>query len=194
MYEYVSGKIDFLGEEYAVVDVMGIGYKIFTSYMTLKGLNIGSSTKLYTHLVVKEDDLVLYGFSSREELGMFKLLISVSGVGPKASVSLLSQYTANDLAAAIAGKDISKVTKAPGIGKKIAERIMLELKDKIDISNILSVPQAYEDTGEVSQVIEALVSLGYNFNVAASAVAKLKDTDRPIDVLIKDALKQLATM
>ena len=194
MYEYVSGKIDFLGEEYAVVDVMGIGYKIFTSYMTLKGLNIGSSTKLYTHLVVKEDDLVLYGFSSREELGMFKLLISVSGVGPKASVSLLSQYTANDLAAAIAGKDISKVTKAPGIGKKIAERIMLELKDKIDIGNILSVPQAYEDTGEVSQVIEALVSLGYNFNVAASAVAKLKDTDRPIDVLIKDALKQLATM
>lgn len=194
MYEYVSGKIDFLGEEYAVVDVMGIGYKIFTSYMTLKGLNIGSSTKLYTHLVVKEDDLVLYGFSSREELGMFKLLISVSGVGPKASVSLLSQYTANDLAAAIAGKDISKVTKAPGIGKKIAERIMLELKDKIDIGNILSVPQAYEDAGEVSQVIEALVSLGYNFNVAASAVAKLKDTDRPIDVLIKDALKQLATM
>lgn len=194
MYEYISGKIDFLGEEYAVVDVMGIGYKIFTSHMTVKSLNIGSNSKLYTHLVVKEDDLVLYGFSSREELSMFKLLISVSGVGPKASVSLLSQYTANDLAAAIAGKDISKVTKAPGIGKKIAERIMLELKDKIDISNIVSVPQNFEDTGEISQVIEALVSLGYNFNVAASAVAKLKDTDKPIDALLKDALKQLSTM
>jgi Holliday junction DNA helicase RuvA len=137
---------------------------------------------------------VLYGFSTRDELSMFKLLISVSGVGPKAGASLLNQYKASDIAAAIISRDTGKLTKAQGIGKKIAERIILELKDKIDTESAIGGQEDISGGDELSQVIEALVSLGYNYSVASTAVLKLKDTKRPIDALIKDALRQLASM
>ncbi|MGE5631097.1 MAG: Holliday junction branch migration protein RuvA [Caulobacteraceae bacterium] len=194
MYEYVSGILDFVGDDYIVIDVSGLGYKIFTSQNTIKAFNLGEKAKAYTHLVVKEDDLILYGFSSREELRMFKQLISVSGVGPKAGASLLNQYKANEIALAIISKDSGKLTKAAGIGKKIAERIILELKDKIDTESAISSNEIFEGSDEISQVIEALVSLGYNYTMASSAVMKLKDTKKPVDALIKEALKQLATM
>ncbi len=194
MYEYIKGKLDYALEDYIVIDVQGIGYKIFTSQNTVKSAAIGTDTKIYTHLVVKEDDLVLYGFSSREELRMFKLLISISGVGPKAAVSLLSQAKPQELAAAIISKNVGQITKAPGIGKKIAERIILELKDKIDTEHALPQTENIAPEDDISQVIEALIALGYNYNVAATAVSKIKDTNRPIDALIKDALRQLANM
>lgn len=194
MYEYLSGRVDYMGEDYAVIDISGLGYRVFTSQNTMKSLKIGETSKIFTHLIVKEDDLVLYGFSTRDELSMFKLLISVSGVGPKAGASLLNQYKASDIAAAIIGRDISKLTKAQGIGKKIAERIILELKDKIDTESAIGGIETFEGGDEISQVIEALVSLGYNYSVASTAVMKLKDTKKPIDILIKDALKQLASM
>lgn len=194
MYEYLSGRVDYMGEDYAVIDISGLGYRVFTSQNTMKSLKLGEITKIYTHLIVKEDDLVLYGFSTRDELSMFKLLISVSGVGPKAGASLLNQYKASELAAAIIGRDAPKLTKAPGIGKKIAERIILELKDKIDTESAIGGMESFDSGDEISQVIEALVSLGYNYSIASTAVMKLKDTKKPIDILIKDALKQLATM
>jgi Holliday junction DNA helicase RuvA len=194
MYEYLSGRVDYIGEDYAVIDISGLGYRVFTSQNTMKSLKIGEISKIFTHLIVKEDDLVLYGFSTRDELSMFKLLISVSGVGPKAGASLLNQYKASELAAAIIGRDIAKLTKAQGIGKKIAERIILELKDKIDTESAIGGAEAFEGGDEISQVIEALVSLGYNYSIASTAVMKLKDTSKPIDILIKDALKQLASM
>ncbi len=194
MYEYLSGTVDYMGEDYAVIDISGLGYRVFTSQNTMKSLKPGEIAKIYTHLIVKEDDLVLYGFFTRDELSMFKLLISVSGVGPKAGASLLNQYKASELAAAIIGRDIAKLTKAQGIGKKIAERIILELKDKIDTESAIGGMDTFDSGDEISQVIEALVSLGYNYSVASTAVMKLKDTRKPIDILIKDALKQLATM
>lgn len=194
MYEYLNGKIDYISEDYVVVDITGVGYRVFTSRNTIKNVKVGDTAKIFTHLIVKEDDLVLYGFSTREELSMFKLLLSVSGVGPKAGASLLNQYKASELAAAIIGRDASKLTKAQGIGKKIAERIILELKDKIDTESAIGGADIFEGGDEISQVIEALVSLGYNYSVASSAVIGLKDTKKPIDILIKDALKQLATM
>jgi Holliday junction DNA helicase RuvA len=194
MYEYLSGRVDYIGEDYAVIDISGLGYRVFTSQNTMKSLKLGESSKIFTHLIVKEDDLLLYGFSTRDELGMFKLLISVSGVGPKAGVSLLNQNKASELAAAIISRDIAKLTKAQGIGKKIAERIILELKDKIDTESAIGEMEAFDGGDEISQVIEALVSLGYNYSVASTAVMKLKDTSQPIDILIKDALRQLATM
>lgn len=194
MYEYLNGVVDYIGEDYAVIDISGLGYRVFTSQNTMKNLRIGETAKIFTHLIVKEDDLVLYGFSTRDELSMFKLLISVSGVGPKAGASLLNQYKASELAAAIIGRDIAKLTKAQGIGKKIAERIILELKDKIDTESAIGGPEVFEGGDEISQVIEALVSLGYNYSIASTAVMKLKDTNKPIDILIKDALKQLASM
>ncbi|MEA4845970.1 MAG: Holliday junction branch migration protein RuvA [Clostridiaceae bacterium] len=194
MYEYLSGRVDHIGEDYAVIDISGLGYRVFTSQNTMKSLKLGEVSKIFTHLIVKEDDLVLYGFATRDELGMFKLLISVSGVGPKAGASLLNQYKASELAAAIIGRDITKLTKAQGIGKKIAERIILELKDKIDTESAISSMEAFDSGDEISQVIEALVSLGYNYSIAANAVMRLKDNKKPVDILIKDALRQLATM
>ncbi|MDD4503647.1 MAG: Holliday junction branch migration protein RuvA [Clostridiaceae bacterium] len=194
MYEYLSGIVDYIGENYAVIDISGLGYRVFTSQNTMKGLKLGEISKIFTHLIVKEDDLVLYGFSTRDELSMFKLLISVSGVGPKAGASLLNQNKASELAAAIVSRDIAKLTKAQGIGKKIAERIILELKDKIDTESAIGGMEDFDGGDEISQVIEALVSLGYNYSIASTAVMKLKDTRKPIDILIKDALRQLATM
>ena len=132
MYEYLSGRVDYIGEDYAVIDISGLGYRVFTTQNSMKSLKPGEISKIFTHLIVKEDDLVLYGFATREELGMFKLLISVSGVGPKAAASLLNQYKASELAAAILSRDVAKLSKAQGIGKKISESIILELKDKID--------------------------------------------------------------
>lgn len=194
MYEYLCGRVDYMGEDYAVIDISGLGYRVFTSQNTMKSLKLGETSKIFTHLIVKEDDLVLYGFSTRDELGMFKLLISVSGVGPKAGASLLNQHKAAEIAAAILSRDIAKLTKAQGIGKKIAERIILELKDKIDTESAIGGMEALDIGDEVSQAIEALVSLGYNYSIASTAVLKLKDTKKPIDILIKDALKQLAAM
>jgi len=194
MYEYLNGRVDYIGEDYTVIDISGLGYRVFTTQNTMKSLKLGENSKIFTHLIVKEDDLVLYGFSTRDELDMFKLLISVSGVGPKAGASLLNQNKASELAAAIISRDIAKLTKAQGIGKKIAERIVLELKDKIDTESAIGEIDSFDGTGEIAQVVEALVSLGYNYSMAANAVMKLKDTSQPIDILIKDALRQLATM
>ena len=194
MYEYLSGRVDYIGEDYAVIDISGLGYRVFTSQNSMKSLKLGEISKIFTHLIVKEDDLVLYGFATREELGMFKLLISVSGVGPKAAASLLNQYKASELAAAILGRDIAKLSKAQGIGKKISERIILELKDKIDTESAVGGIEVFGGSDEISQVIEALTALGYNYSIAANAVMKLKDTNKPIDILINEALRQLGTM
>ncbi len=194
MYEYLSGRVDYIGEDYAVIDISGLGYRVFTSQNSMKSLKLGEISKIFTHLIVKEDDLVLYGFATREELGMFKLLISVSGVGPKAAASLLNQYKASELAAAILGRDIAKLSKAQGIGKKISERIILELKDKIDTESAVGGIEVFGGSDEISQVIEALTALGYNYSIAANAVMKLKDKNKPIDILIKEALRQLGTM
>jgi len=194
MYEYISGRLEHIGEDYIVIDVSGLGYRIFTSQNTVKSLKLGETARAYTHLLVKEDDLVLYGFSTREELNMFRLLISVSGVGPKAGVSLLNQFKASEIAMAVISKDSGKLTKASGIGKKTAERIILELKDKIDTESAITKTDSFEDSDETSEVIEALVSLGYNYSIAANAVMKIKDRNKPVDILIREALKQLSTI
>ena len=193
MYEYLSGRIEYIGENYAVVDISGLGYRVFTSQNTMKSLKLGETSKIFTHLIVRQDDMVLYGFSTRDELEMFKLLISVSGVGPKVGASLLNQCKVSEIAAAIMSRNIATLTKAQGIGRKIAERIILELKDKIDTESATGGIDTFEGGDEISQVIEALVSLGYNYSIASAAVMKLKDTKKPIDTLIKDALRQLAS-
>ncbi len=192
MYEYIKGSLEAVLEDYAVIDVNGIGYRIYTSQNTIKSISVGSSVKMLTHLVVKEDDHVLYGFSTKEELRLFRLLISISGVGPKAAISLLSQLKHSELAAAIISKNIGQLVKAPGIGKKIAERIILELKDKIDTEAAITAVDAPIAADGASEVIEALMSLGYSYSEGAGAVAKLKDLSKPIDSLIKDALKLVA--
>jgi Holliday junction DNA helicase RuvA len=194
MYEYLKGKLDSIQEDYLVIDVNGVGYKVFTSQNTIRNAIVDATVKIFTQLIVKEDDMIIYGFDTKDELYMFKLLNTVSGVGPKAGVSLLNHYKSQDIALAIISKDAAKLTKAQGIGKKTAERIILELKDKIDTENAIAVNNIDSFGGDVSQVVEALTSLGYSYNVAAQAVAKIKNQEAPIDVMIKEALKILAVM
>ncbi|OGO76884.1 MAG: Holliday junction DNA helicase RuvA [Clostridiales bacterium GWB2_37_7] len=194
MYDYLKGKLDSIQEDYLVVDMNGVGYKVFTSQNTIRNISVDSTVKIFTQLIVKEDDLVIYGFDTRDELHMFKLLNTVSGVGPKAAVSLLNHYKSQEIALAIVSKDAVKLTKAQGIGKKTAERIILELKDKIDTESAIAVHNVDSFGGDITQVIEALTSLGYNYSVAAQAAAKLKNQEAPIDQMIKEALRILAVM
>lgn len=188
MFEYISGKIDNIYDDIIVVDVFGIGYRIFTSYSTITNIKIGTNIKIYTNLIVKEDDFILYGFATKEELMMFKLLTSVSGVGPRASVSLLSTFTYEELIIFISTNNSSALTKATGIGKKTAERIVLELKDKVNTQMILGSINKLENNN-IFEAIEALVALGYDYSIASKVVSDIEDKNKTVDNIIKDALK-----
>ncbi len=194
MYEYLKGKLESIHEDYLVIDVNGIGYKVSSSQNTIRNSVLDSIIKIYTKLIVKEDDLVLFGFDTKDELKTFKLLNTVSGVGPKAAVGLLNQFKPQEIALAIISNDSSKLTKAQGIGKKTAERIILELKDKINTDSAIAVQTFDSNSSDLAQVVEALTTLGYNYSEAAQAVSKIKDTQASINVLIKEALKIIAVM
>lgn len=194
MYEYLRGKLDSIQEDYLVIDVNGVGYKVSSSQNTIRNVNSDSIVKIYTQLIVKEDDMVLYGFDTRDELNMFKLLNTVSGVGPKAAVGLLNQFKSQEIALAIISKDAATLTKAQGIGKKTAERIILELKDKINTETAIAVQNIGSDNSNAAQAIEALTALGYSYSEAAQSVSRIKNQDAPIDAMIKEALKILAVM
>lgn len=192
MFDYLNGVIAETGEDYVIIDIGGIGFRLFSSANTISDIRVTNKTKIYTHLHVKEDDLILYGFSSKNELEIFKLLISVSGIGPKAALSLLSCLKPNELILAIGTKNIKALTQAPGIGKKIAERLTLELRDKIKIDAEIMMDVNEVKGNNMTEVIDALMSLGYSYNEASQAFSKIKDKEKSIDNLIKEALKQLS--
>lgn len=199
MYDYLSGIIEYRAEDYVTIDVHGVGYKVFTSLQSMETLRLGDHCKVYTFLHVREDDLVLFGFASREELRMYKILNSVNGVGPKAALAVLSTYGTGDLARILISKDVLKLTKAPGIGKKLAERMVLELKDKISTEDAIGFHGEIAEfenkvTGDAqSEAVEALVSLGYTNQEAVNAILALPDRTGTVDVLIKGALRHLST-
>jgi len=192
MFDYLNGIVVESGEDYIVIDIGGIGYRVFTSSNTISNIKENNKEKIFTHLHVKENDLVLYGFSSKNELEIFKLLLSVTGVGPKAALSLLSYLKPKDLIIAIQTKNAKALTQAPGIGKKTAERIMLELRDKTSISSDIIIDIDEVNRNNMPEVIDALMSLGYSYSEAASAFSKVKDKEKSLDNLIKEALKQLS--
>jgi len=192
MFDYLNGIVVESGEDYIVIDIGGIGYRVFTSSNTISNIKENNKEKIFTHLHVKENDLVLYGFSSKNELEIFKLLLSVTGVGPKAALSLLSYLKPKDLIIAIQTKNAKALTQAPGIGKKTAERIMLELKDKTSISSDIIIDIDEVNGNNMPEVIDALMSLGYSYSEAASAFSKVKYKEKSLDNLIKEALKQLS--
>lgn len=197
MFDYLNGVLEHKTEDYMTIDVHGVGYKVFTSLQSLETLKLGESCKVYTFLHVKEDDMVLYGFASREELKMYRLLNSVNGVGPKAALAVLSTYGVGDLARILVTKDHLKLTKAPGVGKKIAERIVLELKDKISTEEAIGVGMdtlvpSHNMAGDAQgEAVEALVALGYTNQDAVNCILALPDRSGPVEVLIKNALKHL---
>lgn len=205
MIAYVNGILESIEEGLAIVDVGGIGMNVFISGSTMDRMpGIGEAVKLYTYTSVKEDSFTLYGFLSRDELSLFKMLISVNGIGPKGGLSILSVMTPDDLRFAIMAGDAGTISKAPGVGKKTAERITLELRDKIkatedDMLRGSSAITLDDLSGEASsardEAVAALVALGYNSSDAMKAVRKvLKENDNAsgdTEMLLKLALKEM---
>ena len=189
----VRGKLIHTENSAAVVECGGVGYLCQTTMNTLKTLKLNSEVTLYTYLNVREDAVDLFGFATQSELATFKTLISVSGVGPKAGLSILSELTAEQVAMAIATDDIKTITRAPGIGKKIAQRIILELKDKLAKSEQTqsgNVQMSQTAGGNVPKAIEALGVLGYTPADVSPVLANF-DAGLPVEQLIAMTLKQM---
>lgn len=196
MYEYIRGKYIGINKDYIIVENNGIGYKIFTSGATMSSMpKSGEEIMIYLEQIVREDFLGLYGFDSKEELEMFKLLLTVNGVGPKAALSLLSISRVNNLKYAIMTGDEKHICRGIGIGKKTAARIILELKDKLKPDELLdNIEDANNRENEnimfVSEALSALLSLGYS-EKEAEAVLKKVDKNDSVENIIKNALKAL---
>lgn len=205
MIAYVNGILESIEEGNAVVDVNGFGINVAISGSTYDRMpGIGEVVKLYTYTNVKEDAFNLFGFLSRDELNLFKMLITVNGIGPKGGLSILSVMSPDDLRFAIMAGDSASISKAPGIGKKTAERITLELRDKIKVSEddmlgTASVSVADLDGDGVNvardEAVAALVALGYNQGDALKAVRKVlsanPDAAEDTEALLKLALKEM---
>ncbi len=192
MYAYIKGTLEFTTHSEAIVEAGGVGYRIFVSPKTKSRLaDIGREVKLYTHFVVREDAMELYGFSSAEELFVYEQLISVSGVGPKVGLAILSAMEPNEFIAAVVTNDIKAITAAQGVGSKLAARIVLELKDKMKKESEemdLEIVSPSEDAVGTSEAAEALLALGYTAPEAKKAVAGLSGT---VEEIIGQALKNL---
>lgn len=194
----VRGRIIHKGIDMAVVECGGVGYACRTTLSTLSKIGrSGDEVMLYTYLHVREDNVELFGFATEQELNCFKMLISVSGVGPKAGLAILSDTNPERFALTVATGDYKAFTKTKGVGPKLAQRVVLELKDKITKEQLAGTDssqvffEAPADSGSVSEAIAALVVLGYSQTEAASAVAKL-DPSMPVEELIKQSLKKMA--
>ena len=193
MYAFIRGKIALIGEQHLALDVSGVGYKISATQRFLQQAKLGEEVVLYTHLIVREDDLSLYGFATEQEKNMFERLIGISGVGPKAGMAILSSMTLNDIATAILSADARAFSKVNGIGPKTAGRIVLELKDKIDVSEAVGGEiLASAESTPVAEAMEALISLGYEKREAVSAVSAVKDLADSAEDLTRMALKRLS--
>ena len=197
MIAYVKGKLDTKTNTFVVIDVQGIGYKIFMSAKSIESLGeIGQEIKVYTHYYVREDNISLYGFSSNEELRMFELLISVSGVGAKSAIAMLSEITPSSFALAVITDDISKLVKIPGVGKKTAARIILELKDKLKTETAIEQTEEInvqiEKDNDSNEAIAALQVLGYTRKEIEKVFEKIDIKNLELEEIIKAALKYLA--
>ena len=194
MYAYIKGILTYKNYPVVILEAGGVGYKISTTTNTIGKLpDLGETVTLYTYLNVKEDIMELYGFYSREELSIFELLISVSGVGPKVGATILSSVNPESFVVAVATGDTKSITKAQGVGPKLAARIILELKDKINKDGDFKVPEtATAQSLEVNDdAVEALMVLGYSQSEAKKAVAGLNGTvEEIIGVALKNLMKR----
>ena len=203
MYSYIKGKLTDQEEDLIVVETGGIGYNIYTTTQTFNYLpSIGQEVKIYTYLYIREDAMMLYGFLTKDDLRVFKLLIGVSGIGPKGALAILSVMTTDDLRFAVLGEDAKAISKAPGIGAKTAQRLILELKDKISLEDAFE--QKLEHTlartegqgnvkGAKNEAVQALVALGYSSSEALKAMEGIEITENTdVEDILKAALKNMA--
>jgi Holliday junction DNA helicase RuvA len=198
VYYYVNGTVAHIEPYMAVIDCGGVGYACRTTNHTISKINVGKAVKLYTHLYVREDIFELYGFASESELGCFRMLIGVSGVGPKAALAILSANSPEGLAMAIVSGNEKALTSAPGIGKKIAQRIILELKDKLAKGQLTTgggeafaggvtiIPE-----NKASEASAALAVLGYSQNEIAVALKGVDLETLSLEEVVKQALKKM---
>ena len=201
MVSYVRGELVAIEEEKVIIDVNGVGYGIFMPIQSMNYLPmLGEEVKLHTYMNVREDAIQLYGFLTRDDLKVFKMLIGVSGIGPKGGLSILSQMTPDDLRFAVMANDAKTIAKSPGIGKKTAEKLIIELKDKLDIEDVLNknvdnmdVSITMNPSNEVqAEAIQALVALGYGSTEATKAVKKITlKEDTTVEEVLKLALKNI---
>ena len=202
MFYYIKGKLVLNEDSRAVIDVGGVAYAMTVSANTQsaissKTFNGETDITLYTHLSVREDGIELFGFKDTDELNMFKLLITVSGIGPKAAMSLLSFLTPDGIATSIYNDDKKSISKAPGIGPKTAARIILELKDKLvakpttSTNTIQDIFVNNTDSGKYNEAIDALIVLGFNRSAATEALKTVDTTSLELEDIIREALKKL---
>lgn len=202
MISYIRGELVYISEDKAVVDVGGVGYGIFMPAKSLSQLpSPGKEVKIHTYLNVKEDAMQLYGFLTRDALEVFRLVIGVSGIGPKGGLGILSQLTPDELRFAVMANDVKTISAAPGIGKKTAEKLILELKDKLSIEDVLTHQMEGEGTVQnasscgqevQSDAVQALTALGYGGTEALRAVRQVEtDENTTVEELLKKALKFL---
>ena len=194
MFEFLIGDIVSINDDYIVLQNNGIGYKVFTSSNSIMNIEVGKRDQMiFTQLHVREDGLFLFGFVTEEEMEMFRLLLLVSKIGPKVGIGILSSLTPVQIKIAIINKDIESLCKAPGVGKKTAERIILELKDRIDTNIALE-----DNSGQISsnndynEAIQALMTLGYTKYEIEKVVRKLDISNMSIEDIIKVGLTKLS--
>ena len=202
MYSYIKGTLVEASAEGIVVDNQGIGYGILVPGQMLEYLpSIGEEVKIYTYHYVREDMIALYGFLTREDVNIFKMLIGVSGIGPKGALAILSVMSTDDLRFAILGEDAKAIARAPGIGAKTAQRLIIELKDKISLEDAFEQKLANQGkkaeknpaTGVKNEAILALTSLGYSQSEALQVLSGIEiKEDSAVEDVLKEALKQMA--
>lgn len=198
MYAYLKGTIADKGQNEVVIDVGGVGYQLSCSMTTLQEIPpVGESMKLYTYLSVREDAMELFGFATKEEKSMYLRLLSVSGIGPKVALSILGSMPLRDLTLAIVTGDITALSRAPGVGKKTAQRLALELKEKVDQSDLDAAPQSggsftpiQEDAA--TEALAALQALGYTPAEAAKAISHVRGQSDSANELVRLALRNMA--
>lgn len=199
MYAYIKGKLEAKGSDYLIIEAGGIGYRIYTSLSTIEAAGQkGQECKVFTYLYIREDMMSLYGFGSQEELSMFELLLTVSGVGPKAALALLSVVSPSKFGLAVITDDVKSLTRAQGVGTKIAQRIILELKDKIKKQQLaLNTNTNFEnaaysaESSRLSEAVSALMVLGYTPAEASQAAAAAYKEELDLETIIKNSLKSL---
>lgn len=197
MFHHIKGTVFHVDPSRVVLDNGGVGYSINTSFFSASAVKKGEEALFYTYLHVREDAMELYGFATEEELSCYKMLTSISGVGPKAALAILSVVTPEKLALCVISEDEKALTKAPGVGKKLAQRIILELKDKLAKSQLsvsggagVELPSPEVNMGSAGEALAALTVLGYGRAEAAEALKGL-DESLPVEELVRQCLKKL---
>ena len=201
MYAYIKGELAEINTDHIVIEAGGIGYQVFISLQTFDYLpSVGENLKIYTYLYLREDAMILYGFLTKDDLELFKLLISVSGIGPKGGLAILSTLEADDLRFAILSGDAKAISKAPGVGGKTAQRVILELKDKLSLEDAFEAKTEHVQKNAAAaggsvknDAVMALTALGYSSTESLKAVSAVEITeDMDVEDVIKAALKHLS--